>query len=1284
MKKLVLLSVGLLASVFAVQAQVFTPGNIAVLRLNGFDSSSGNGAAIIIDEYSPSGSLLHSFSVPTSGANAIGNVGLSYAGLMTLTPDGNHLVFNGYNTSIPSTSQLNFQSSSSAPRAIATLDAYGNFSLPIKSSTAFNGFTIIGSASDGTNYWMSGNGPSGEFQTGIYPQVVYMGTAAAGTAVPVATNIFSSTIRGVNVYDVAGTLQLFVAGTTTNTSYTTTIWDKGTFVLSNISGALPTSGTTSSNYFPQGTGSQATFDITINPAGTIAYVADNDNGIIKYTYNGSSWVSNYTVPMNGAFPVTGFDQAATGVTADWTQTPPVVYATTGETLTNRIVAFQDTGVGSTITNLAVGNVSGSVTNTFRGIRLVPNPYAYVSVSPQPFTGPPGVTATFTATVLGTGPITNQWYSNSVANPTFVAIPGATSTNLSLANITLAQSGSQFYLASTNIYGGSVSATATLTVLNPAITTEPVGATNFPGGPAVNLCVSAVGTPDTLTYQWFSNGISLGVGAQGSCYMAPSSAASNTAVYTVVVSNSVGSITSSPAIVSYTPYLLYDTFTYPNGNLFGDAGSPWILASGSAPVLVTNDNMQINQNASGDDLLESLYSQSVPENSTVLWASFNINVQQLPTTAAGTYFAYFGDTNFDFYGRLMILTSNNPTLTPNMPATAYPGTFRIGMNNKETTGPSAVVELDMATNTTYNVVAYYDMEYQLCQVAVNPSPLNYLQVYSPLGYSSGPNSLVSGYTTDTFTPTNGPMEEYGFRQNAGVGVMNINDLEVSYDWTGYQNGGGYAAVTAGVVTNVPVVGFTSASFTNYSGNSNVLEIAASGIGLSYQWYQNGAPLSDGNSLVGSSTYALTINPGVGSNAGTYFCVASNSVGTNASANIVVGINTTPTAPMFTVEPLSTTSSLGSTVTFTATAVGTGPITYAWYTDGSPNGQTGSSLTLTGLQTNQTGTSYSVVATGGPPNNYSTTSSNAVLTVLGPIVTNIAYLRSLQVTNAAPTITVPAADSSVIYQVSGYVITSTNIESPTYTEYWIEDNTGGIEFFIDSSIANTQFTPKFGDYVTVAGEVNVFDDALEFEGAYNNAQEPYGITSTNTESGPFPFTDELIPFGFATANPGLSSLSYQGKLATFTNCYFETPGGTFTPETTYTVTNNSGQSYAVFVSQSAGPDLTSMTVPVFAYSITAVYDQFDAEYELNLSAGSNVVTAPPPPVNNLTASAASTNTVTLTWPAVAANYTYSVWSTTNLAVPFTPLAPGLWFPTTNGTYTATIPANTPAVFYKIVSP
>src|ERR1022692_2906563 len=100
MKKFILPAIGLFASLLAAQAQYFTSGNLAVFRLSGNDSSSGNGAAIFIDQYTTSGTLASSFAIPTTGANSIIQNGVAYEGLMTLTPDNGRLVIPGYNIAL--------------------------------------------------------------------------------------------------------------------------------------------------------------------------------------------------------------------------------------------------------------------------------------------------------------------------------------------------------------------------------------------------------------------------------------------------------------------------------------------------------------------------------------------------------------------------------------------------------------------------------------------------------------------------------------------------------------------------------------------------------------------------------------------------------------------------------------------------------------------------------------------------------------------------------------------------------------------------------------------------------------------------------------------------------------------------------------------------------------------------------------------------------------------------------------------------------------------------------
>ena len=90
--------------------------------------------------------------------------------------------------------------------------------------------------------------------------------------------------------------------------------------------------------------------------------------------------------------------------------------------------------------------------------------------------------------------------------------------------------------------------ATLVVIDPYISGQPVSLTNSLGGPA-SFSVTAVGTLP-LSYQWQQGGVSL-VGANASIYSLPSIRDSDAGDYRVIVNNSAGSVTSSVATLTIT-------------------------------------------------------------------------------------------------------------------------------------------------------------------------------------------------------------------------------------------------------------------------------------------------------------------------------------------------------------------------------------------------------------------------------------------------------------------------------------------------------------------------------------------------------------------------------------------------------------------------------------------------------------------------------------------------------------------------------------------------------------
>jgi hypothetical protein len=158
----------------------------------------------------------------------------------------------------------------------------------------------------------------------------------------------------------------------------------------------------------------------------------------------------------------------------------------------------------------------------------------------------GSNAVFTVAAVGTMPLVYRWSLNGTNLTNSARIGGATSAKLTITNVIAADAGN-YRVVVNNHQGHATSSNATLTVLlPPAITAQPTNQ-------AVNslktatFSVTASGTAP-LSFQWWFNGLVLPAQTNSSLILT-NVQATNAGNYTVVVTNSYGSVTSAVATLT---------------------------------------------------------------------------------------------------------------------------------------------------------------------------------------------------------------------------------------------------------------------------------------------------------------------------------------------------------------------------------------------------------------------------------------------------------------------------------------------------------------------------------------------------------------------------------------------------------------------------------------------------------------------------------------------------------------------------------------------------------------
>jgi hypothetical protein len=220
----------------------------------------------------------------------------------------------------------------------------------------------------------------------------------------------------------------------------------------------------------------------------------------------------------------------------------------------------------------VSNGYGSVDSD--GAELVVLVPAQVVEGPVDAVVVEGEVARFEVVARGTPPLSYWWYFNETN-----LLADATNAVLELNGVTMAQAGLYTVVVS-NAYGNT-NFSAELTVLAPGRVVLPPADALVPLGGTAEFTVLASGNPPP-SYQWYFEATNLIAGATGPTLVVENVTLAEAGLYSVQVSNTVGSEFSAPAALSISvlPYIAAQPESI--GVLKGSTAQFSVVALGAPP------------------------------------------------------------------------------------------------------------------------------------------------------------------------------------------------------------------------------------------------------------------------------------------------------------------------------------------------------------------------------------------------------------------------------------------------------------------------------------------------------------------------------------------------------------------------------------------------------------------------------------------------------------------------------------------------------------------------------
>lgn len=537
--------------------------------------------------------------------------------------------------------------------------------------------------------------------------------------------------------------------------------------------------------------------------------------------------------------------------------------------------------------IAIGS-SGSVAATTQFemdnvsvIHIGPTPPA-ITAEPVAVTVPHGDPAFFSVGISGSAPLTYQWQRNGEM------LQGQNSPILWFQNVSPADAG-DYTLVVTNAANTATSLPATLTVdttpVVPSVRAQPLSQTVLAGGSA-RFEVTAGGTPP-YSYQWLRNGVPL-PNATSSSLQLDGVTASQAGLYSVVIGNETGSVTSNAATLTVTPALTVTTLlndTFSDADISTQdlpASAAWLASSTSAPALAFQSGALLVP--AGKHALAyftnagSVRSLALGEE---LAATFNVNFSVVGQANGGFRVGLYNSngatrasngTNsvFAAYSGVMAATSVRfPTLDSSSTLAAYDAlSLRFRIPNYPAGSASTAL---ISTTAGYSASTTFGRHSQSFVAGMNYQfRLSVLRV-------------ADGKLRVTFTVNGGSLHAYGCQGELDSTIDAFDSFAIlsnSSNGSTFTVDNFVVTHTAAPATVAPTILTQPQSASVNPGESVTFSADATGTPVpTFQWRKGGVAIE------GATGASYTIAAAAAGDAGDYDVVATNSAG-SATSNVAV--------------------------------------------------------------------------------------------------------------------------------------------------------------------------------------------------------------------------------------------------------------------------------------------------------------------------------------------------------------------------------------------------------------